>query len=382
MRFVVLVFLSVAAASVAPTTSASCLPKTFTTFNGENGYFYVIDAANAASTGASIVGKFWSPGAYATTGEQGCDDSHWLLGGGPSQHSWYINGTLGQMGCTSGCPATEMIVSLEDTSSDGSSAFFAVGRIDETPVDPVFDFSRLGRNWTFAPIPAPVVLATTTGELFTAQFLIPDPDPGFYGLPGVPASSTITAFRLYTKPNATGPRERASWSYVGRYPYAGGTTSGQATLVCPATGGYPFLAAAIELDSGQVVTTYLSHATMVECDTYAAGAGGVADGGPSGLFVDKDPDGDLALRWGRSCSIGDNNYEVYEGAIGDWTSHVPRGCAAGFAATLTPPPFDGYYLIVPSEDNYEGSYGTRSGGVERPLGASVCRTRLINACPP
>lgn len=373
----------------ARNAGASCVPARFSTLSFPN-YFYIIDSPAAVSTSASVIGHFWSPGAYASTGEQDCDDSHWLLGcqtpgcGPEAQRTWWLDGTLGQMGCTSGCPSSQMIVSLEDKSTNGDSAWFAVARIDETPLhDPAFDFSRLGRDWSFVAMPAPRVLQTTTGEVFQMSFAIDDPAAGFFGLPGVPASGTITAFWLYTR-SSPSSRDRSAWTFVGRYPYAGGTTTGQATMVCPASGFPPYVAAAIELDSGQVVTSYVSRGTLVECDTYAAGAGAVRDGGPNGLFVDRDANQDLKLTWGRSCSIGDTDYEVYEGTIGDWTSHVPETCSTSGAqtATFAVPSIDAYFLVVPVEAPYEGSYGTTSVGAERPLGAAVCRTRFVNACPP
>jgi hypothetical protein len=276
-----------------------------------------------------------------------------------------------------------MIVALEDRSTDGQKAFFAVARVDETPLgDATFDFARIGRNFAMAPMPSPQVVSSGIGEYFPVHFVITDPAAGFYGLPGVPASSTITAFWVYTKTNPS-PRDRASWTFVGRYPYTGGSTSGDAMLSCPTTGA-PYLAAAIELDSGQVVTSSLSAGTFVTCDTFAPGAGAVRDGGPNGLFVSRDVGGDLKLSWGLSCSAGDNDYEVYEGTIGDWTSHRPKLCTTSGlrTATFAPPAADSYYLAVPVEAPYEGSYGTASGGVERPLGAAVCRSRIVNACPP
>jgi hypothetical protein len=275
-----------------------------------------------------------------------------------------------------------MLVTIEDKSASGDRAFFVAARVNETAGDPAFDLARLG-NMNLVNIPAPQIVATTSGEVFTASFFIPDPAPGFHGVAGAPAQGTITAFWVYTKNNAL-PRERDSWTFVGRYPYSGGSTNGQATLVCPTSGAAPYLAAAIEFDSGAIVTTYLSRGTFVDCDVFQFGAGVVRDGGPDGLFVRREPSGDLTLSWGPSCLSSDNpSFEIYEGTIGDWTSHAPRDCTAlAKTETISPPPFDAYYLVVPVEGTYEGSYGKRSDGTERPLGTAACKQRITNACPP
>jgi hypothetical protein len=386
MKVLLRALLPVAVLIAARNAGASCLPKTMST-----GYFYIIDSPLALSTSTSVIGHFWSPGAYASTGEQACDDSYWLSGcqspgcGPDAQRTWWIDATLGQMGCTSGCPVSEMIVALEDKSTNGESAFFAVSRIDETPMaGTAFDFSRLGRDWNFVPMPVPQAFGIGPGEVFHTHFAIPDPAAGFYGLPGVPASGTITAFWVYTG-LAPSDRNRADWTFVGRFPYAGGETIGDATLVCPSSGfGRTYLAAAIEFDSGQVATNYLSAAGNVDCDTYQAGAGAVRDGGPTGLFVDRDVNGYLKLTWGRSCSAGDDDYEIYEGTIGDWTSHAPVTCSTSGAqtATFAVPSIDAYYLVVPAEAPYEGSYGATGDGSERPLGIAACLPRIVNVCPP
>jgi hypothetical protein len=96
------------------------------------------------------------------------------------------------------------------------------------------------------------------------------------------------------------------------------------------------------------------------------------------------PGGNLTLSWGPSCVPGDNDYAVYEGAIGDWSSHVPALCSTGGATgvTITPAVGNRYYFVVPRNPLREGSLGTRSDGMPRPEGASACLPRLTGgACP-
>ena len=106
-------------------------------------------------------------------------------------------------------------------------------------------------------------------------------------------------------------------------------------------------------------------------------AGGVPDGGDvpgTPLMVGKSgTPGDLELSWGRSCRPSDSDYAVYEGLLGNFTSHAPRLCSTGGATsvTLTPASDSRYYLVVPlSPDGAEGSYGTASDGNQRPPSAN------------
>jgi len=70
---------------------------------------------------------------------------------------------------------------------------------------------------------------------------------------------------------------------------------------------------------------------------------------------------------------------VYEGALGTFTSHVPRLCTTNGATTATVQPSQGnaYYLVVPRNSIKEGSYGQASDGSERPPGVSSCLPREI-----
>jgi hypothetical protein len=90
----------------------------------------------------------------------------------------------------------------------------------------------------------------------------------------------------------------------------------------------------------------------------------------------------LALAWSASCSAADNNYEVYEGAIGTWYSHVPVNCTVGgTTASFAPAAGNRYYLAVPRNAANEGSYGKNSAGVERPSSTAACVVQSIGSCP-
>jgi hypothetical protein len=93
--------------------------------------------------------------------------------------------------------------------------------------------------------------------------------------------------------------------------------------------------------------------------------------------------GNLLLTWSDSCIVTDNDYEVYEGTIGSYYSHVSKICSTGgaTAAVVAPALASSYYLVVPSNGTNEGSYGRSSSGTERPVGGGQCLTRLAGACP-
>jgi len=116
-------------------------------------------------------------------------------------------------------------------------------------------------------------------------------------------------------------------------------------------------------------------------------AGGVPDGGEvpgMPLMVGESSiPGDLELLWGPSCQSSDTDYAVYEGLLGNFTSHAPRLCgtAGATSATLTLASGNRYYLVVPlSPDGAEGSYGTGSNGIQRPPSATGCRPQVFTGC--
>jgi N-acetylneuraminic acid mutarotase len=122
--------------------------------------------------------------------------------------------------------------------------------------------------------------------------------------------------------------------------------------------------------------------TIVDDDP---GAGRVSDGSNGApLLAAKAPLGQVTLTWEASCAGTDTDYEIYEGTIqGSFTDHIPRFCSTNGATTQTFLPVYGnsYFLVVPHNSTYEGSYGKNSSGVERSQGVTACLTQLIEACP-
>ena len=126
--------------------------------------------------------------------------------------------------------------------------------------------------------------------------------------------------------------------------------------------------------------------TEADLRTAAPGAGRLPGGGEVAgipLHVSRLTSGDLLLIWSASCAAGDEDYEVYEGMLGAFGTHVPVACTTGGVRTLTftPAPGRRYYLVVPANGYREGSYGVRSNGTPRPQGAAVCLPQKLAACP-
>ncbi|UCF67936.1 MAG: hypothetical protein JSV80_01170 [Acidobacteriota bacterium] len=95
--------------------------------------------------------------------------------------------------------------------------------------------------------------------------------------------------------------------------------------------------------------------------------------------------GDLTISWTASCSIGAEDYGIYEGTLGSYYSHTAIDCndaGADLTEEVTPSGGDHYYLVVPLNPNDEGSYGRASSSTERPQGSSPCAaTQELEPCP-
>ncbi len=92
--------------------------------------------------------------------------------------------------------------------------------------------------------------------------------------------------------------------------------------------------------------------------------------------------GEITLSWGDACIGGDVDYEIYEGILGDFSSHAAKFCTTDSLTTKTFTPLSGntYYLLVPRNATFEGSYGTDSDGVERQQGGLTCLDQSLGAC--
>lgn len=120
---------------------------------------------------------------------------------------------------------------------------------------------------------------------------------------------------------------------------------------------------------------------VVEYASAAVPPGGPA-GAVSGLRVSREAGGGLTLAWEPSCAAGDSDYEIYEGALGDFTSHEIVRCSTdgAVATTIAPGAGDAYYLVVPRSADREGSYGLDGAGAERTPAAGACVPQQLGTC--
>jgi hypothetical protein len=261
---------------------ATCVPaKSFASFNAVEGpgYFYVHMGTNTTLSHASILGRLWQPGARATANEGTYDESNWLAPATfVAPDAFYVDGTLGDSGVV-GCPTGEMLMLLEDRTTDGTDAVLAVARVDETPIRVnTFDYARFARDIITRPYPRVFVLPGDFEN--TVDLAFDDVASGFYGLAGMVPQGTITGYRLYRKEIPSGQptpgRAASGWEFSERIPYTG---------VAPARIGYPVnctsgdlaLATGLEFDNGQVHGVWVGPAVRFPCRCTDTDADGVCD---------------------------------------------------------------------------------------------------------
>ena len=118
-----------------------------------------------------------------------------------------------------------------------------------------------------------------------------------------------------------------------------------------------------------------------------APAGRVPNGddspGPQ-MVMDKDPsiEDRIVLTWGDSCAVTDTNYEIYHGDIGDYPNHTKLFCDTLGSTSWTfsvEPETSKYYLVVPHNETFEGSYG-KGTDLLRPPGVETCRPQVAAIC--
>ncbi|MEM7247780.1 MAG: ThuA domain-containing protein [Acidobacteriota bacterium] len=106
---------------------------------------------------------------------------------------------------------------------------------------------------------------------------------------------------------------------------------------------------------------------------------------PTTMTLGRAPSGMLQVSWEPSACIGSRDHAIFEGAVGDWSSHRSLACSdtGDDMQELVMPTFgDRYYLVVPVNDEVEGSYGLDSFGNERPASADgACRATRSLSCP-
>ena len=144
-------------------------------------------------------------------------------------------------------------------------------------------------------------------------------------------------------------------------------------MQCPVGGGYAILACyELEVSNADPGARFSCTGALRE-----PGAGEVA-----GLSLSR-TGAELHATWGSSCVSTDDEFALYEGELGTFTTHEPVTCDTAGATELTFTPSTGssYYLAVPVGTTVEGSHGRDSlAGGQRPRGPSARAPQQITVC--
>ncbi len=106
------------------------------------------------------------------------------------------------------------------------------------------------------------------------------------------------------------------------------------------------------------------------------------------LRVRRGAPGELVLSWARDCGAG-TIYGIYRGDLAAGYGSLaaePGGCAvSGESVTIAEGAGDAdFFLVVPNDGSFDGSYGSDSAGSPRPPAASACRAQApqLAVCAP
>jgi hypothetical protein len=255
-------------------------------------------------------GKFWQPGNRAGANEGTTPIDGWLKGWPQSYYKHWIGINLGD-GTVVGCPSQNLIYIVEDqiddddndtsTVGDGfaENARFVIGRAPETPARPYSFDTGIGNGYAqqvAADHPRPKVQTSSKlGNVITATLAYDDPAAGFYGGAAL-APGSITGIRLYQACGTDPGRAASSWTHVATVPYDGGSESHIVSVDCSTglvNGGGTacpndevLLAGGLALIDG-VNSSYVSRATVIECDPNLAEPGRPSRPRPGGPAIDR-----------------------------------------------------------------------------------------------
>jgi hypothetical protein len=318
-------------ALAAPAVMANCIPAKLAGQSpgqgfGYRGYVYFVPYLSPYGESSPLggypvgwtndadlhAGKFWQPGNRAGANEGAMVIDDWLKGSPQSYYKHWVGINLGD-GNVMGCPSTALVYIIEDQIDDddndpnsigdgfAENARFVVSRAPEIS-GPAYDFDM---NITAgyaqqvaADHPRPKVgNSSKLGNVITLNVSYDDPAAGFYGGPsGGTAAGSITGIRLYQACGTDPGRAASSWTHVTTVPYDGGSESHVVSVDCStglvngAGSACPFdevlLAAGLGLIDG-VNSSYVSKATIVECDPNLAEPGRPSRPRPGGPAIDR-----------------------------------------------------------------------------------------------
>ena len=135
--------------------------------------------------------------------------------------------------------------------------------------------------------------------------------------------------------------------------------------------------------SGRWTTWWAHVAPAVAIVAPPGSTGSLRDASQAPLTLTKQPGGDVRLDWGSACMSSWPDFVVYEGTLGDFTSHQSRLCSTGGAptATLAPDAGSRFYLVGARALDREGPASISSDGTPFPPAAVTCAPPVQGMCP-
>lgn len=317
----------------------------------------------------------------ACNGDFACEETHGSVGAGSCNSAYSCfraGGPVGAGSCNASSACENTGSSVGNYSCNGSLAcYFASGAIG----DCLFNATP--------PAPCVVDVAGTSVDA---------PAPSSSILGGVPfawkatftnnGSGTLTNVPVRFRVVGPAPSTAEVYNQTTTIAtLAGSGGSAQATFpagAIPTAGSYTASARAEQ--PGDTVSANDQSSGSFTVAVVGSVSGGSGPNAPLRLAKSPGLPAKIDLSWGATCGTAGNDYAVYEGTLGSWTSHVPsQGCTTlgafsfpGFGTISA----DAYYLVVPFEITHEGSYGQRSSGAEIPPSAAPCRgSQALASCP-
>lgn len=266
-------------AGAVTNASAACNPtKDFKLAFGSADHNMVFPAGtNSVIGGGVLKGRWWQAGNRGAANESGnCPEQTYLLdqGGGLITVFGQSGGdVLGTGACLNfGCPAGAMVLLVQTLSTDGTRAYYAVGKVNE--IGGEFDFGRGNVDWPVVEIPRPRVTSSSRGGSTVTLNLSFDPPAGAHGeADGFARSSILTGYQVVRFEGSADPgRDSASWQNIGAViPVTEtGATLGGFGAVCGGTTDDVFIAMRPIFDGGQQAADYVGASTRIECNPASA----------------------------------------------------------------------------------------------------------------
>lgn len=278
-----------------------------------------------------------------------------------------------------------------DTSASGALSSTKLEDIDTSPSDPtqvvlgdqdsgvfVFDFD-LRFAGGFAAATSSFTVKKIAGATGGAGTLDNPDNVDWVGATTLAGIAYPKGLIFVNEDNTTGEIWRMSSDGTGQVRIASTTVGAESTGIFDVSALVGYAPGSILVTNNQGSPSSMS--VLINPAASAVGSSGA--GRVAGLRVGKASPTSLQLSWQPSCSPDDDDYAVYDGTLGQFTTHTADLCSTAGATTagLSMPAGNRYFLVVPIDGGEEGSYG-ESASMERPAGRVTCGPQNVApTCP-